>query len=194
LAGGREGEVLARRNGYDQEGESLLSRTGSQEALWLEAWRGKALRGRCKTSLMLTSAHFRFVLLSFVQLLERNPKKRMGWRADGTGINDIKTHPWLRDLDWNALEKKTATPVFIPDVRPCSSPFLRPLSFFISGTFSSLHFRTDPFVWLIMIGDRRPRKPTLTRRTSWKSCCSKRTRSRRGRERRVRIWRTSVRI
>ncbi|CDZ97623.1 camp-dependent protein kinase [Phaffia rhodozyma] len=48
-------------------------------------------------------------------LLERDPMKRLGWKADGTGLTDIKRHPWLRSIDWSAVESKQAVPVFVPD-------------------------------------------------------------------------------
>lgn len=33
------------------------------------------------------------------QLLQRNPDKRLGTN----GIEEIKKHPWLSDVDWKSL-------------------------------------------------------------------------------------------
>jgi len=45
-------------------------------------------------------------------LLERDYKKRLGCK---NGIEDFKNHPWFSDVNWDALERKEATPPFEPD-------------------------------------------------------------------------------
>ena len=44
------------------------------------------------------------------QLLLRNPEKRLGWK----GIDEVKNHPWLADVDWRSIKDKTAKSPFIP--------------------------------------------------------------------------------
>ena len=44
------------------------------------------------------------------QLLQRSPEKRLGHN----GIEDIKNHPWLADIDWKNIENKTARSPYIP--------------------------------------------------------------------------------
>ena len=44
------------------------------------------------------------------QLLQRKPKKRLGYN----GIEEIKNHPWMRDIDWEELLKKNIEAPFIP--------------------------------------------------------------------------------
>lgn len=50
------------------------------------------------------------------QLLERNVSQRLGCRPHGQGFQDIQTHAWLRDIDWEVLDTKEAQPPFVPDV------------------------------------------------------------------------------
>jgi len=45
-----------------------------------------------------------------IQLLQRNPEKRLGWN----GIDEIKHHPWLSDVDWKAIKEKTLRSPYIP--------------------------------------------------------------------------------
>ncbi|EIW69468.1 AGC/YANK protein kinase [Tremella mesenterica] len=47
--------------------------------------------------------------------LERDPNKRLGYRPGGGGFEDIKSHPWFRGIDWNALHNKEVLPPFEPD-------------------------------------------------------------------------------
>jgi serum/glucocorticoid-regulated kinase 2 len=42
--------------------------------------------------------------------LQRNPEKRLG----NCGIQEIKHHPWLADVDWKGLREKTYSSPFIP--------------------------------------------------------------------------------
>ena len=43
-------------------------------------------------------------------LLQRKPKKRLGYN----GINEIKNHEWMKDIDWTLLENKKIEAPFIP--------------------------------------------------------------------------------
>lgn len=47
-----------------------------------------------------------------IQLLERNPKKRLGGGKKGT--DDIKKHPFFKNIDWKKLENKELDPPFRP--------------------------------------------------------------------------------
>lgn len=38
-----------------------------------------------------------------MQALKKDPHTRLGHKDD---INEIKAHPWFKDIDWNALVKK----------------------------------------------------------------------------------------
>ena len=46
------------------------------------------------------------------QLLQRKPKKRLGYN----GVNEIKNHEWMKDIDWDLLIKKKIEAPFIPPV------------------------------------------------------------------------------
>ena len=46
------------------------------------------------------------------QLLQRKPKKRLGYN----GVNEIKSHEWMKDIDWDLLFKKKIEAPFIPPV------------------------------------------------------------------------------
>jgi hypothetical protein len=57
------------------------------------------------------------VLIYFrLQLLQRDPKKRLGCKQTG-GLEGFKRHPWFEGYDWAVFERKEATPPFEPDVR-----------------------------------------------------------------------------
>ncbi|WWC90016.1 uncharacterized protein L201_004946 [Kwoniella dendrophila CBS 6074] len=47
--------------------------------------------------------------------LERDPNKRLGYRPGGGGMEDIKSHPWFRNINWDQLYKKEVVPPFEPD-------------------------------------------------------------------------------
>ena len=44
------------------------------------------------------------------QLLQRKPKKRLGYN----GVAEIKNHSWMKDIDWEALNKKSIDAPFVP--------------------------------------------------------------------------------
>lgn len=42
--------------------------------------------------------------MNFVnKLLQRRPEQRLGFK----GIQEVKEHPWIKDLNWKALGKKS---------------------------------------------------------------------------------------
>ena len=43
-------------------------------------------------------------------LLKRKPNKRLGYN----GIKELKSHIWMRDINWNALKRKELSAPFIP--------------------------------------------------------------------------------
>ena len=45
-------------------------------------------------------------------LLQRKPKKRLGYN----GVNEIKEHPWMKDIDWDLLYNKKIEAPFIPPI------------------------------------------------------------------------------
>ena len=45
------------------------------------------------------------------QLLQRQPIRRLGYK---NGINEIKNHPWLKDINWKDLYNGKMNPPFIP--------------------------------------------------------------------------------
>ncbi|WVQ71701.1 hypothetical protein IAR50_001242 [Cryptococcus sp. DSM 104548] len=47
--------------------------------------------------------------------MERDPNKRLGYSPGGGGLNDIKAHPWFRNIDWQQLHDKQVVPPFEPD-------------------------------------------------------------------------------
>ena len=44
------------------------------------------------------------------KLLKRKPNKRLGYN----GIKELKSHVWMRDINWNALKRKELVAPFIP--------------------------------------------------------------------------------
>ncbi|WVR05224.1 hypothetical protein IAU60_002236 [Kwoniella sp. DSM 27419] len=38
--------------------------------------------------------------------LERDPNRRLGYRPGGGGMDDIKAHPWFRNIDWDQMYNK----------------------------------------------------------------------------------------
>lgn len=49
------------------------------------------------------------------KLLERNPKKRLGYGQKGA--QDIMDHPFFESIDWPKLAKKEMKPPYIPKTR-----------------------------------------------------------------------------
>lgn len=45
------------------------------------------------------------------RLLERNPNKRLGYNG---GVEEIKEHEWLQDIDWKMFLSKKVTPLWKP--------------------------------------------------------------------------------
>jgi serine/threonine kinase 32 len=54
------------------------------------------------------------------QLLERDPKKRLGCRTGSPSIDEIRSQPWFSQINWAKLEAKLLDPPFVPDVSPLS--------------------------------------------------------------------------
>jgi hypothetical protein len=52
------------------------------------------------------------VQFSITKLLIRNPLNRLG----ANGIEELKEHPWLRDVDWYKMSKKQIKAPYIPVV------------------------------------------------------------------------------
>lgn len=50
-------------------------------------------------------------------LINRLLKRRANQRLGKNGINEIKEHSWLKDVNWNQLYKKELSSPFIPKVR-----------------------------------------------------------------------------
>lgn len=48
-----------------------------------------------------------------LKLLNRDTKKRLG---AGNDFDDIKSHPWFKDIDWDKLFNKKIEPPFKPKV------------------------------------------------------------------------------
>ena len=46
--------------------------------------------------------------------LQRKPSNRLGLN----GPNEVKSHIWLKDVDWQALVDKRIDAPFLPDIRP----------------------------------------------------------------------------
>lgn len=37
------------------------------------------------------------------KLLNKDPKQRLGFKS---GLEEIKEHPWVKEVDWHSLEQK----------------------------------------------------------------------------------------
>ncbi|KAF7796466.1 hypothetical protein EIP86_007643 [Pleurotus ostreatoroseus] len=48
-------------------------------------------------------------------LLTRDWKDRLGCRSRGRGINDVRTHEWMQDMNWEEIQTKSLPPPFVPD-------------------------------------------------------------------------------
>ena len=78
------------------------------------------------------------------RLLTRDPEKRLG----SGSFEEVMSHPWFRDIDWDKLYKKEVVPPFKPivsgadDVRNVDSEFLGELPA-VTPTFEG-KVLTDP--------------------------------------------------
>jgi protein-serine/threonine kinase len=60
-------------------------------------------------------AYFSPEAKSIIQaLFIKDPNRRLG--SGPTDADEIKAHPWFASIDWPALENKTMTPPFVPQV------------------------------------------------------------------------------
>ncbi|KAF8480956.1 kinase-like domain-containing protein [Russula ochroleuca] len=48
-------------------------------------------------------------------LLERDPKKRLGCRTGFSSIDEIQSHRWFSQFDWEKLQAKQLDPPFVPN-------------------------------------------------------------------------------
>ena len=46
--------------------------------------------------------------------LQREPANRLGLN----GPNEVKSHIWLKDVDWQSIIDKKFNPTFKPEIRP----------------------------------------------------------------------------
>jgi serine/threonine protein kinase len=91
--------------------------------------------------------------LDFVnRLLLRNPHERLG----ANGIQEIKQHPWLADVDWEKMAQKRIKAPFRAAVNPPSRRTSRKTTKTTRSRF--------------------PRIRSTTTRTNWHSCCARRPR------------------
>ena len=51
-----------------------------------------------------------------LQLLDRDPYKRIACSPQGDSLDEIHRHPWFSSLDWAALDRKEIPSPFVPDV------------------------------------------------------------------------------
>jgi serine/threonine protein kinase len=47
-------------------------------------------------------------------LMERNPKERLGYQE--IGLQKLRAHPWLSEINWDLAIDKKLKPSFVPDV------------------------------------------------------------------------------
>ena len=47
------------------------------------------------------------------RLLQREPTQRLGYN----GFDEIKSHPWFKEIDWEKLYRKEVVPPFQPTVK-----------------------------------------------------------------------------
>uniref|UniRef100_A0A672S7F7 Serine/threonine-protein kinase N2-like n=1 Tax=Sinocyclocheilus grahami TaxID=75366 RepID=A0A672S7F7_SINGR len=58
-----------------------------------------------------------FNFLFLIQLLRRNPERRLG--AGERDAEEVKRHPFFRSIDWAALLAKKIRPPFVPTIKGC---------------------------------------------------------------------------
>ena len=68
-------------------------------------------------------------------LLQREPKARLG---STRGFEEMRLQTFFGDVDWDALDKKTLTPPFIPQIRTATD-----VSNFDSGLTSGVYVLTS---------------------------------------------------
>lgn len=51
-----------------------------------------------------------------LQLLEREPSRRLACKPREEGYEELKQQPWFQSMDWETLENKELPPPFVPDV------------------------------------------------------------------------------
>lgn len=56
----------------------------------------------------------RLNLCSCMQLLQKDPSKRLG--SGATGSEEIKRHKWFKPINWKKLEAREVQPSFRPEV------------------------------------------------------------------------------
>jgi len=49
--------------------------------------------------------------------IDKDPNTRLGCRPNGQGFEDIQTHPWFVEINWDNLESKDCQPPFVPDMK-----------------------------------------------------------------------------
>ncbi len=59
---------------------------------------------------IVTSEHVQDLI---TKLLAKDPADRLGTEG---GVDEIKTHPWFSDIDWDRMLKKEIEPPFIPEL------------------------------------------------------------------------------
>ncbi|KAI0687684.1 kinase-like protein [Cytidiella melzeri] len=50
-------------------------------------------------------------------LLDRNPKTRLGCRSKSNGMDDVHNHPWMASIEWESLRDKDCQPPYVPDMK-----------------------------------------------------------------------------
>lgn len=73
----------------------------------------------------LTSSSISYQSVFFLQLLQKDPLKRLG--SGPKGADEIKSHKWFKTINWKKLEARELQPKFKPDVsgKDCTANFDR---------------------------------------------------------------------
>lgn len=48
--------------------------------------------------------------------IDKDPNTRLGCRPNGQGFEDVKSHPWFANIDWDLLVSKDLEPPFVPEM------------------------------------------------------------------------------